>query len=71
MLGERRDGLDCGRARADDRDALVVELVEVAVRVAAGVVVVPAANKSAEIRGSFNNHQINGLRTERCGIPCP
>ena len=34
--------LDAGRAGADERDALVAELVQSAVGVSAGVVVVPA-----------------------------
>ena len=43
VLGEERDALDGGRAGADYRDALVAELVQIAVGVAAGVAVVPAA----------------------------
>jgi hypothetical protein len=40
--GDVRDHLDAARARADDGDLLVGELVQPAVDAAAGVLVVPA-----------------------------
>src|ERR1700723_771018 len=43
VFREERDALDGGRAGADNRDALVAELVQISVGVAAGVSVVPAA----------------------------
>src|SRR5262249_22589314 len=50
MLGrpaEMRDALDAGRAGADDADPLVLETGQIPVRIAAGVIIVPAAGVEA------------------------
>jgi hypothetical protein len=47
MFAEMRHALDRGRPGADDRDAFVAKLVQVAGRIAAGIVVVPPAGVEA------------------------